>query len=289
MTSASTSWPSRPGVGAGHRAAVVEIARDAAQGAVDEDPDRALGPAEDAGDLGGRHLVDEAQDQRPAAVGGQAPDGRQAAAASSRARRAALDVERCRRRARRPRAAPPDGGAGARRRSATALRAIWKSQTRNVEAPSPSAGRARSSNRPRFAQGGEERPLGGVLGLVMVAELVEGVAVHLGEVLPIEGVEPGRVAPGRLDERSVAVEMGDRRSRTLRCAPDGPSFQTPDEPSRYTRPAGGRAGRGGSRRRGPRRSPVVGRGIGRRSARRSPGRRRWRGRRLDAAPSEAGR
>ena len=39
-----------------------------------------------------------------------------------------------------------------RRRSATALRAIWKSQTRNVEAPSPSVGRARSSNRARFAE-----------------------------------------------------------------------------------------------------------------------------------------
>ena len=32
-----------------------------------------------------------------------------------------------------------------RRRSATTLRAIWNSQTRNVDAPSPSAGRARSS------------------------------------------------------------------------------------------------------------------------------------------------
>jgi len=34
---------------------------------------------------------------------------------------------------------------------ATMFRAIWKSQTRNVEAPSPSAGRARSRNRCRFA------------------------------------------------------------------------------------------------------------------------------------------
>ena len=36
--------------------------------------------------------------------------------------------------------------------TATAFRAIWKSQTRNVEAPSPSDGRARSSNRPRFVR-----------------------------------------------------------------------------------------------------------------------------------------
>jgi hypothetical protein len=41
----------------------------------------------------------------------------------------------------------------------------------------------------------------------MVAELVIRVAVHLGEIPAIEGVEPERVAPGLLDERSIAIEV----------------------------------------------------------------------------------
>ena len=72
-TSASISSPSRP-PSADRSPAVRRRGRaaTAAQGAVDEDPDRALGATEDAGDLGGRHLVDEAQDERPAPVAGQA-------------------------------------------------------------------------------------------------------------------------------------------------------------------------------------------------------------------------
>jgi hypothetical protein len=58
-------------------------------------------------------------------------------------------------------------------------------------------------------KGGEERPLGGVLGLVMIAELVIRVAVHLCEIPAIEGVEAGWVAARLLDERAIPVEMGD--------------------------------------------------------------------------------
>ena len=58
-----------------------------------------------------------------------------------------------------------------------------------------------------------EGPLGGVLGGVVVAELVDGVAVHLGHVLPVEGLETPRVGLCGLDERAVAVERDDPRGR----------------------------------------------------------------------------
>ena len=64
-------------------------------------------------------------------------------------------------------------------------------------------------------EGGEERPLRGVLGLVMVAELVVRVAVHLGEVPAVEGVELGGIAARGLDERPVPIEMGDPRAALL--------------------------------------------------------------------------
>ena len=101
----------------------------------------------------------------------------------------------------------------------------------------------------------------------MIAELVEGVAVHLGEVPAIEGVEVGRVATRRLDQRAVAIEMGDARRAGLSSAVS--PFQTPNEPFRYTPPgrvapepassasAVGRGGGGGRRRRRPRGRRVV--------------------------------
>ena len=103
-----------------------------------------------------------------------------------------------------------------RRRSATALRAIWKSHTRNVDAPSPSARSGPLLEAPEVRQRVEEGARGRVLRLVVVAQFVEGVAVHLGEVLPIEGLEPGRVRLGRLDETPVAIEMGKARTPLLR-------------------------------------------------------------------------
>ena len=166
-----------------------------------------------------------------------------------------LEVERRRRRRRRPRAAPrvgdgAGGGARPRRcgRSGRARRGTWTRPRRR-------SGRARSSNRPG-GQGGEERALGGVLGVVLVAELVDRVAVHLGEVLPIQGVEPCRVGLRRLHERAIAVEVGDVRG--ARPPPVGLLSSMPDGPSRYTRARGGGrpGGRARSRRRAPWRSPA---------------------------------
>ena len=57
-------------------------------------------------------------------------------------------------------------------------------------------------------EGGQKRPLGGVLGVVMIAKLVIRVAVHLGEIPAIQGVEAERVASSVVDERSIAVEVG---------------------------------------------------------------------------------
>ena len=79
---------------------------------------------------------------------------------------------------------------------------------------SPSAGPGALLEPGEVRQGREERALGGVLGVVMVAELVVGVAVHLGEVPAIQGVEPGRVgraASTSARSRSRWATRGDRR------------------------------------------------------------------------------
>ena len=92
-------------------------------------------------------------------------------------------------------------------------------------------------------KGGEERALGGVLGLVMVAELVIRVAVHLCEIPAIEGVEAGRVAARLLDERAIPVEMSDAGRAGLPC-PSHPSEHRSSHPVTPPR----RGERGGSRR-----------------------------------------
>ena len=183
-----------------------------------------------------RQLVDEAQDHGLAAVAGQAPDGAPGRARPRRggppsASRSSGSDDR----PPRPRAAPRAArGAGA---PGDSLRAIWNSQTRNVEAPSPSAGWARSSNAAGCVSAGEEGRLGRVLRGVVVAELVVGVAVHLGEVPAIQGVEPGRVAPAR-PRRAVGRgrdgRAGGRRRRPLLLS------SMPGEPSRYTPPRSSR-------------------------------------------------
>jgi len=90
---------------------------------VDEDPDCPLGTIEDAGDLGRGHLVDEAQDDRPATIAVEAADGPPGCGRVVAQYGVGLEVDR---------------------------RAIRSNQTRKVEAPSPSAGRARSSKRWRL-------------------------------------------------------------------------------------------------------------------------------------------
>jgi hypothetical protein len=49
----------------------------------------------------------------------------------------------------------------------------------------------------------------------MVAELVVRVAVHLGEIPAIEGIELGRVAARGVDERPVPIEVGHARAALL--------------------------------------------------------------------------
>ena len=67
-------------------------------------------------------------------------------------------------------------------------------------------------------QGREERPLGDVLRVVVIAELVGRVAVHLGEVLPVQGLEAGRVRLRSLHESPIAVEVGEARTALLRAS-----------------------------------------------------------------------
>ncbi len=258
----------------GHRAPIGQVARDAAQGPMDQDADRTLGAAEDARDLRGGHLVDEAQDDRPGAGrrGGARRPAMAVAVASCRATVASTSMRTGDDR-RPPRAVPRDGPRRRRRRSATTLRAIWKSQTRKVEAPSPSAGRARSSNRPRFVERGQERALRGVLRLVVIAELVVGEAVHLGEVLPVEGLEPGRVRLGRLDEATIAVEVGQPRAHPPPACPTLPNAAT----GHGVTPGPGwirRAARGRPRRRGRVAASPVAAGSSTSERRRGPHRRR---------------
>ena len=61
----------------------------------------------------------------------------------------------------------------------------------------------------------EERPFRGVLRLVMIAELVDRVVVHLGHVLPVQRVEPRGVGPSRVHERPIQVEVGETRATGL--------------------------------------------------------------------------
>ena len=132
MTSASTSATSRPRtVTSSSPCPPAEVAGDGPQGAMDEDADGALGAAEDAGDLGGAHLVDEAQHDRPPAVCRQAADG-----APGGRGLVAGGPSRPRRRAGSATIAPVASSSTAagwrradRRSFATTFRAIRKSQT----------------------------------------------------------------------------------------------------------------------------------------------------------------
>ncbi len=117
----------------------------------------------------------------------------------------------------------------------------------DLEEPDPEGRRALAVGRPgallepgEVRQRGEERPLGGVLRLVVVVQFVEREAVHLGQVLPIEGLEAGRVRLGGLDEPPVAVEVAKARTTLLRAVhlPECRSGHR-----RYTPPATGSASR----------------------------------------------
>ncbi len=120
-------------------------------------------------------------------------------------------------------ATEPAASSGASGPAAQAAATLGHGVARDLEEPDAERRRAFAIGRarpllepPEVRQGGQERALGGVFRLVMVAQLVERVAVHLGQVLPIEGLEVGRVRLGRLDKATVAVEMGKARTTLLR-------------------------------------------------------------------------
>ena len=146
---------------------------------------------------------------------GRRPTADQAAATSSFRAASSFDVDRAGHRA---------GRLERRFRAATqGAASLGDGVARDLEEPDPEGRGALAIGRacallepPEVRQGGEERALGGVLRLVMVAQLVEGVAVHLGQVLPIEGLESGRVRLGLLDEPSVTVEVDETRTTLLR-------------------------------------------------------------------------
>ena len=195
-----------------------EVRGDAPERAMDQHADRALGPAEHARDLGGRHLVDEPQDERPPAIGREAARPRPGALGLGRAGSWLASTSVARRVPRPPRGAPA-GAPQLRRRFATSLRAIWNSQTRKVEAPSPSAGRARSSNRGRRrAPGGRParsrpRRRGGCRARRRRSCTPARDTCDTGRRMP------GRVALRGLDQRTIAIEMRDLRSaRRARAA-----------------------------------------------------------------------
>jgi hypothetical protein len=181
---------------------------------MDEDANRALGLAEDAGDLCGRHLLDESKDDRAATVGGQAGDGPPRLGGLVAERGIALDVDRV-----------SDVGSSldGRGRAATARPAVVRDDVAS-DPEEPDAER-----RSTFAVGrsgpllesvevrecSEERALRDVFGFVMVSELIEGVAVDLGEIASIQGIELGWVVTRRVDERAIPIEMADSSAALL--------------------------------------------------------------------------
>ena len=187
----------------------------------------------------------------------------QAAPASWRSPTSRLDVDR-------------SGDAGSRldRRDRVAPAAapdVRDDVAGDLEEPDPERRGAVAVDRPgalleavQGAEGEHERPLGGVLRVVVAAELVVGVAVHLGQVLPIQGVERLGVAQGGLDERSIAVEMDKSTLLATACPAILLRLHPPEHrPSHGVTPgpAGGGAGsrRSGSsaRRRLPRASSIT--------------------------------
>ena len=166
---ASTSVPSRSnGVMAGHRpapprrrsatSAPVELPGHGPERAVDEDADGPLRLAEDARDLGGRHLLDEPEDDGSAAIRGQARTARHASRASSRIAAppsTSIGSATC--------AAASIGAVGRRRRSAAgwrrrcarsgrARRGTSRRRRRRPDGPAPRTGRGSRGRRGRSAR-----------------------------------------------------------------------------------------------------------------------------------------
>ena len=199
---------------------------------MDQHPHGPLGSPEHAGDLRRAHLVHEAEQQRPPPVVGEAVERRQRRGRLVTHRDAGLEVDGIGDHQPAPRAVSSE--AAGRRRRVAAL--VGDDVARDPEQPDAEGrgvaavlGRRELAEPRQRGEGAHEHALRRVLRGVVVGELVEGVGIHLGEVLPVQGVELGGVPTRRLDERAVAVERDDASTRRI-----PPAFRTPDAPSRYT-------------------------------------------------------
>ena len=178
---------------------------------------------------------DEAQDHGPPAIAGQPIDRRARPTSPPRGRPRSPRCRAGRRRRARDRAEPRVGGAagGVARRST--LRAIRKSQTRNVEASLPSVG-ARALLEPgQRRQRGQERPLGGVLRLVVIARARRPRSCTPG---PRTSDTGRRTGAGSAAQPPRATDRG-RGGRAERDRPPSgrvPPSSMPVGPWRYTPP-----------------------------------------------------
>ena len=179
--------------------------------------DGALRALEDAGDLGRAHLVDEAKHDRPPPVAGKpahgGPRGRGVRASDGASLHVVGRRHACRSLEGRGRPAPlgsavvGDHVAGDPEKPDAERRGLRAGIV----------GRRLAEARQR-AEREHERPFRHVLRLVVVAQLVVGEAVDLGQVLPVERVEPRRVGLGGPDERPVRVERDHPPGRAGRHA-----------------------------------------------------------------------
>ncbi len=172
---------------------------------MEQHADRALGALQDPGDLGGAHLVDEPEHDRPASVAWKPTHGRPRGRRFGAGDGTTLHVLRA-------------GHArccleGRGRATSQGPAMVCDDVPGDPEKPDAErrglggrvVGRRFTEARQR-AKREHERPFRHVLRLVVIAELVVGKVVDLGEILPIERVEARWVGLGGSHERPVRVE-----------------------------------------------------------------------------------
>ena len=168
---------------------------------MDEHPDRTLRAAHHLADLARGHLLHEPEHEGTTSIAGQSLDdppgprglvvrddgggGSSAARTSSARSKGRLGMA-------------PVASSFVGQDIAADLEQPYPEGAARVHAPVIESGQA--------TQRLEEHLLGDVLGGVMGARLVEGEAVHLGHVLPVEGVESQRVPTGGFHRQTVGID-----------------------------------------------------------------------------------